>query len=58
MFDVLSRLEMKQLRKGEDPRCIEVSYIFCKQMFAPWENLDEDPIAIDLIYEQIINGKS
>ncbi|CAF1669087.1 unnamed protein product, partial [Adineta ricciae] len=56
IFDTSSRLEMGQLHKGGEPRNIEINYIFCKQLFAPWENLDEDPIAVDLIYEQIING--
>ena len=58
IFEISSRLEMEQFRKGKDPRDIEVSYIFCKQLFAPWENLDEDLVAIDLIYAQIFNGKS
>jgi hypothetical protein len=49
---------MGQIQKGEDPRSLDVSYIFCKQLFAPWENLDDDPISIDLIYDQIINGIS
>jgi hypothetical protein len=49
---------MGQIQKGEDPRGLDVSYIFCKQLFAPWEDLDEDPVAIDLIYDQIINGIS
>ncbi|CAF3603065.1 unnamed protein product [Adineta steineri] len=56
LFDILSRLEMGQLHKGEDPRSLDITYIFCKQLFAPWENLDDDPISIDFIYEQIING--
>ncbi|CAF3943400.1 unnamed protein product [Rotaria sp. Silwood2] len=56
VFDVLSRLEMGQIQKGEDPRDLDVLYIFCKQLFAPWENLDDDPVSIDLIYDQIING--
>ncbi len=47
---------MGQIQRGEEPRNLDVSYIFCKQLFAPWENLDEDPVSIDLIYEQIING--
>jgi hypothetical protein len=49
---------MGQIQKGEDPRSLDVSYIFCKQLFAPWENLDDDPVSIDLIYDQIINGIS
>ncbi|CAF3613901.1 unnamed protein product [Rotaria sp. Silwood1] len=56
IFDVLSRLEMGQIQKGEDPRNLDITYIFCKQLFAPWENLDDDPVSIDLIYDQIING--
>ncbi len=56
LFDILSRLEMGQIQKGEDPRALNVNYIFCKQLFAPWENLDDDPVSIDLIYAQIING--
>ncbi|CAF1217575.1 unnamed protein product [Rotaria magnacalcarata] len=56
LFDILSRLEMGQIQKGEDPRNVDITFIFCKQLFAPWENLDDDPISIDLIYEQIING--
>ena len=56
LFDILSRLEMGQIQKGEDPRNIDINFIFCKQLFAPWENLDDDPISVDLIYEQIING--
>jgi hypothetical protein len=47
---------MGQIQKGEDPRAIDINYIYCKQLFAPWENPDEDPVSIDLIYEQIING--
>ena len=47
---------MGQLHKGENPNDLDVNYIFCKQLFAPWENLDDDPVSIDLIYEQIING--
>jgi hypothetical protein len=47
---------MGLVQKGEDPRSIDINYIFCKQLFAPWENPDEDPISIDLIYDQIING--
>ena len=58
LFDVLSRLEMGKIQKGEDPRALDVTYIFCKQLFAPWENLDDDPVGIDLTYEQIINGMS
>jgi hypothetical protein len=49
---------MGQIQRGEDPRGLDVSYIFCKQLFAPWENLDDDPVSIDLIYDQIINGIS
>lgn len=49
---------MGQVQQGAEARNLEVDYIFCKQIFAPWENLDEDPIAIDLTYDQIINGKS
>lgn len=49
---------MEQVQKNKDPRALDISYIFCKQIFAPWENLDDDPIAIDLIYEQIINGRT
>ena len=56
LFDIQSRLEMGRILKGENPEKIDVSYIFCKQLFAPWENLDDDPVAIDLIYDQIING--
>jgi hypothetical protein len=49
---------MGQIQKGEDPRSIDVTYIFCKQLFAPWENIDDDPVSIDLIYAQIIHGLS
>lgn len=56
IFDILSRLEMGQVQHGAEARNLEVDYIFCKQIFAPWENLDEDPVAIDLTYDQIING--
>jgi hypothetical protein len=49
---------MAQVQKAEEPRNLDISYIFCKQLFAPWENLDEDPVAIDLIYDQIIHGIS
>ena len=47
---------MGQYQRGEDPKNLEVTYIFCKQIFAPWEDLSKDPTAVDLIYEQIING--
>lgn len=56
LFDTLSRLEMSQIQKGDEPRGLDISYIFCKEIFAPWENLDDDPVSVDLIYEQIING--
>ncbi|CAF4387483.1 unnamed protein product, partial [Didymodactylos carnosus] len=57
VFDILSRIEMGQIElKGEVERPVEIQYVFCKQIFAPWENLDDDPIAIDYIYDQIING--
>jgi hypothetical protein len=49
---------MGQIQKALDPRGLDINYIFCKQLFAPWEDLDEDPVSIDLIYEQIINGIS
>jgi hypothetical protein len=48
---------MDRVEKGEDPRDLNTNYIFCKQIFAPWENLDDDPVAIDFIYEQILNGR-
>lgn len=48
---------MGQIQKRDKSEDLDVSYIFCKQIFAPWENLDDDPVGIDLIYEQIINGK-
>ena len=47
---------MSQIQKADDPRTVDISYIFCKELFAPWETLDDDPISVDLIYEQIING--
>lgn len=47
---------MSQIQKGEDARSLAITYIFCKEIFAPWDNLDEDPVSVDLIYEQIING--
>ena len=47
---------MGRIQKGEDANNLDVTYIFCKQLFAPWENLDDDPVSIDLIYSQIING--
>lgn len=47
---------MGRILKGEDAKNLDVNYIFCKQLFAPWENLDDDPVSVDLIYEQIING--
>ncbi|CAF1183362.1 unnamed protein product [Rotaria sordida] len=56
IFDILSRLEMGQIQKGENPPNVDIIYIFCKQIFAPWENLDDDPVSIDLVYDQIING--
>ena len=49
---------MSQIQRGEEARNLDIDYIFCKQIFAPWENLDDDPISIDLIYDQIINGHS
>ena len=48
---------MGAVQKGDTPQNLDITYIFCKQLFAPWENLDEDPVSVDLIYEQIINGK-
>lgn len=48
---------MGQIQKADDPRNLEIRYIFCKQIFAPWEDPESDPVAVDLIYEQIINGK-
>ena len=57
VFNILSRLEMSQIQKGEDSRNLDVTFIFCKQLFAPWENIDEDPKSIELIYDQIINGR-
>ncbi|CAF1043310.1 unnamed protein product, partial [Didymodactylos carnosus] len=57
VFDVLSRIEMNQIEtKGDVEKPVDIQYVFCKQIFAPWENLDDDPVAIDYIYEQIING--
>ncbi len=41
---------MGQIQKALDPRGLDINYIFCKQLFAPWEDLDEDPVSIDLIY--------
>lgn len=49
---------MGQIQRGEEARNLDIDYIFCKQIFGPWENLDDDPVAIDLIYDQIINGIS
>lgn len=48
---------MAQIQRAQDPRNLDVTYIYCKQLFAPWEDLDEDPQSIDLIYNQIINGR-
>jgi myosin-7 len=56
VFDAISRCEQFAKEQGITEKAVRWQLFLQKEMFLPWHNPEDDPIATELIYHQIIKG--
>lgn len=56
IFDAISSCEQFAKEQGIAERNVKWQLYIQKEMFLPWHNPSDDPIATDLIYYQIVKG--
>lgn len=56
VFDAISSCEQFAKEQGISEKNIKWQLYIQKEMFLPWHNPSDDPVATDLIYHQIIKG--
>lgn len=56
LFDAISSCEQFAKEQGIAEKNVKWQFFIQKEMFTPWHNASDDPIATDLIYHQIIKG--
>lgn len=56
IMDAISQCEQYAKEKGQPERNCPWKLFLRKEVFAPWHNTSEDPVATNLIYHQVMKG--